>query len=148
MAVLHISEADLARDVHAVLDRVQSGAEVIVERNAQPIAVMRAAEPRRRKLSEIAAKLGDTEATLSVVTVTELAHGIERADSATRRTTRLTQELRISSPDLMAEIEVLEKRMGDLQDLQDTIATKINARRRDFGIRAWWGFVAAGVLAG
>jgi antitoxin (DNA-binding transcriptional repressor) of toxin-antitoxin stability system len=57
MAVLHISEADLARDVHAVLDRVQSGAEVIIERNAQPVAVLRAAEPRRRKLSEIAAAL-------------------------------------------------------------------------------------------
>jgi antitoxin (DNA-binding transcriptional repressor) of toxin-antitoxin stability system len=59
MAVLHISEADLARDVHGVLDRVQSGAEVIVERNAQPIAVLRAAEPRRRKLSEIAAALAE-----------------------------------------------------------------------------------------
>jgi antitoxin (DNA-binding transcriptional repressor) of toxin-antitoxin stability system len=57
MAVLHISEAELARDVHAVLDRVQSGAEVIVERNAQPVAVLRAAEPQRRKLSEIAAAL-------------------------------------------------------------------------------------------
>ncbi len=59
MAVLHISEADLARDVHAVLDRVQSGAEVVVERNAQPIAVLRAAEPRRRKLSEMAAALAE-----------------------------------------------------------------------------------------
>jgi antitoxin (DNA-binding transcriptional repressor) of toxin-antitoxin stability system len=57
VAVLHINEADLARDLHAVLDRVQSGAEVIVERNAQPVAVLRAAEPRRRKLSEIAAAL-------------------------------------------------------------------------------------------
>jgi antitoxin (DNA-binding transcriptional repressor) of toxin-antitoxin stability system len=57
MAVLHISEADLARDVHAVLDRVQSGAEVIIERNEQPVAVLRAAQPRRRKLSEIAAAL-------------------------------------------------------------------------------------------
>ncbi len=59
MAVLHLSEADLARDVHGVLDRVQSGAEVIVERNAQPIAALRAAEPRRRKLSEIAAALAE-----------------------------------------------------------------------------------------
>jgi antitoxin (DNA-binding transcriptional repressor) of toxin-antitoxin stability system len=57
MAVLRISEADLARDVRAVLDRVQSGAEIIVERDAQPVAVLRAAEPRRRKLSEIAAAL-------------------------------------------------------------------------------------------
>lgn len=59
MAVLHISEADLARDVHGVLDRVQSGAEVIVERDAQPVAILRAAEPRRRKLSEIAASLAE-----------------------------------------------------------------------------------------
>jgi antitoxin (DNA-binding transcriptional repressor) of toxin-antitoxin stability system len=57
VAVLRISEADLARDVRTVLDRVQSGAEVIVERNSQPVAVLRAAEPRRRKLSEIAAAL-------------------------------------------------------------------------------------------
>jgi antitoxin (DNA-binding transcriptional repressor) of toxin-antitoxin stability system len=59
MAVLHISEADLARDVHAVLDRVQSGEEVIVERNAQPVAILRAPEPRSRKLSEIAAALAE-----------------------------------------------------------------------------------------
>jgi antitoxin (DNA-binding transcriptional repressor) of toxin-antitoxin stability system len=57
MAVLHISEADLARDVHAALDRVGSGAEIIVERDSQPVAVLRPAEPRRRKLSEIAAAL-------------------------------------------------------------------------------------------
>jgi antitoxin (DNA-binding transcriptional repressor) of toxin-antitoxin stability system len=57
MAVLHISEAELARDIRAVLDRVQSGAEFIVERDAQPIAVLRAPEPRRRKLSEIASSL-------------------------------------------------------------------------------------------
>jgi hypothetical protein len=44
------------------LDRVQSGAEIIVERDAQPIAVLRAAEPRRPKLSEIAA-LGEDSTT-------------------------------------------------------------------------------------
>ncbi len=54
-----MTEAELARDLHAVLDRVQSGAEVIVERNAQPVAILRAAEPRRRKLSEIAAALAE-----------------------------------------------------------------------------------------
>ena len=57
--MLHISEADLARDVHVVLDRVQSGEEVIVERNAQPVAILRAPEPRPRKLSEIAAALAE-----------------------------------------------------------------------------------------
>ena len=52
------------------------------------IAAEREGKNPRQVIEEIAAKLGDTEATLSVVTVTELAHGIERADSATRRTTR------------------------------------------------------------
>jgi antitoxin (DNA-binding transcriptional repressor) of toxin-antitoxin stability system len=33
---VHISEAELARDIAAVLDRVQSGIEIVIERNAQP----------------------------------------------------------------------------------------------------------------
>ena len=57
MAVLHITEAELARDIASVLDRVQCGAEIVIERNARPVAVLRAAEPRHRKLSEIAASL-------------------------------------------------------------------------------------------
>jgi antitoxin (DNA-binding transcriptional repressor) of toxin-antitoxin stability system len=59
MAVLHITEEELARDLTAVLDRLRSGAEVVIERNAKPVAVLRAAEPRRRKLSEIAAALSE-----------------------------------------------------------------------------------------
>lgn len=59
MATLHITEAELARDLAAVLDRVQSGTEIIIERNAQPVAVLRAAAPRRRRLSEIAASLSE-----------------------------------------------------------------------------------------
>lgn len=57
MAILRITEAELARDIAAVLDRVQSGAEIVIERDARPVAVLRAAELRRRKLSEIAASL-------------------------------------------------------------------------------------------
>ena len=59
MATLHITEAELARDTAAVLDRVQSGAEIVIERNARPVAVLRAAGRRRRKLSEIAASLSE-----------------------------------------------------------------------------------------
>ena len=57
VAVLHITEAELARDIASVLDRVQCGAEIVIERNAKPVAVLRAVEPRRRKLSEIMASL-------------------------------------------------------------------------------------------
>jgi antitoxin (DNA-binding transcriptional repressor) of toxin-antitoxin stability system len=57
MAVLHITEADLARDVHGVLEKVRAGAEVVIERDSHPVAVLRAAESRRRTLLEIAASL-------------------------------------------------------------------------------------------
>jgi hypothetical protein len=60
----------------------------------------------------------------------------------------LTEELRKSSPDSMAEIETLEKRRDNLQDLQGMMAEKMKARPHDLGIRAWWGFVIIGLLVG
>jgi len=57
MGVVHISEAELLRDLASVLNRLRSGTEVVIERNAQPVAILRAPEPRRRKLSDIAASL-------------------------------------------------------------------------------------------
>jgi antitoxin (DNA-binding transcriptional repressor) of toxin-antitoxin stability system len=47
-----MSEAELARDLSAVLEKVRQGAEVIVERNHQPVAVLRAAAPPRGNISE------------------------------------------------------------------------------------------------
>lgn len=65
MAQFHMTEAELARDIVSVLDRVQAGAEIVIERDSKPVAVLRAAEPRRRKLSEILASLPlDSTATL------------------------------------------------------------------------------------
>jgi antitoxin (DNA-binding transcriptional repressor) of toxin-antitoxin stability system len=52
MEPLHITEGDLARDVRSILRQVETGAEVIIERDAQPVAVIRPAEPVRRKVSE------------------------------------------------------------------------------------------------
>jgi predicted nucleic acid-binding protein len=52
------------------------------------IAAERAGRNPRKVIQEITAAVGDTEATLSVVTIIELAHGIERANSSERRTTR------------------------------------------------------------
>ncbi|MEK7408648.1 MAG: hypothetical protein AAB225_26575 [Acidobacteriota bacterium] len=62
---MHISEADLVRDVRTILQRVQTGAEIVVERDAQPVAVIRAAAPVRRKISECIAMLpADSTATI------------------------------------------------------------------------------------
>ena len=52
------------------------------------IAAERAGKNPRGVIEEIAEALGDTEAALSVVTIIELAHGIERANTNERRTTR------------------------------------------------------------
>lgn len=49
---LHISEDDAVRDLAAILKHVQAGAEVVIERDAQPLAVIRAATPARRTISE------------------------------------------------------------------------------------------------
>jgi antitoxin (DNA-binding transcriptional repressor) of toxin-antitoxin stability system len=45
--VIHISETEAASDFAAVLARVRAGAEVIIEHDAQPIAVISPAEPLR-----------------------------------------------------------------------------------------------------
>ena len=47
MAALHISEAELARDLHAVLEQVRLGGEVVVEQDHRPVAVMKPASVTR-----------------------------------------------------------------------------------------------------
>lgn len=53
MAALHISDADLARDLHAILEQVRQGGEVVVEQDHQPVAVLKPAAARARIMSEI-----------------------------------------------------------------------------------------------
>ena len=52
MAVLHITEAELARDVHGVLEKVRAGAEVVIEQDHRPVAVMKTPQGPGRLLSE------------------------------------------------------------------------------------------------
>jgi antitoxin (DNA-binding transcriptional repressor) of toxin-antitoxin stability system len=57
MAVLHISEAELARDLHAVLESVRQGGEVVVEQDNRPVAIMKPATAKARTMSEIIAAM-------------------------------------------------------------------------------------------
>jgi len=50
--VIHISEAEAANDFLSLLARVREGAEVVIERDARPVAVVRPAEHYVRLLSE------------------------------------------------------------------------------------------------
>jgi antitoxin (DNA-binding transcriptional repressor) of toxin-antitoxin stability system len=52
MAELHITEAELARDVHAVIEKVRQGAEVVIEQDNRPVAVIKPSPPPGRTLSE------------------------------------------------------------------------------------------------
>jgi len=50
--VIHISDAEAASDFASLLDRVRAGAEIVIEHDARPVAVVRPAEPYVRRLSE------------------------------------------------------------------------------------------------
>jgi antitoxin (DNA-binding transcriptional repressor) of toxin-antitoxin stability system len=52
MAVIHISEADAVRDFAAVMAQVRAGAEVVIENGSATVAVLRAASPQARMISE------------------------------------------------------------------------------------------------
>ncbi len=79
--VLHISDSELIKDVRTILKRVESGAEIIIERDAQPIAVLRSATPPRRSISECIAMLPpDSTATIDV----DFAQDVEAAIAAHR----------------------------------------------------------------
>ncbi len=53
----HITELELARDIRAVLDRVQLGAEIVVERDARPVAIVSPAGTGDPTMSEIIAAM-------------------------------------------------------------------------------------------
>jgi antitoxin (DNA-binding transcriptional repressor) of toxin-antitoxin stability system len=48
--VIRISKADAAKSFASLLDRVSEGAEVIIENDAQPVAVLRSAGPHAGRL--------------------------------------------------------------------------------------------------
>lgn len=80
-SVLHVSEADLAKDVRSILHQVQSGSEIVVERDAQPVAVIRPATVVRRRISECIAMLpADSTATIDP----DFAKEVEAAIAAHR----------------------------------------------------------------
>ena len=54
---MHMTEAELARDVHAVLEKVRQGVEVVIERDNRPVAVLKPPQVKGRNISEVIAAL-------------------------------------------------------------------------------------------
>jgi len=82
MATVHITEADLARDTHAVIEKVQAGTEVVIEKDHRPVAVIKAPVAQGRMISEI---IADLEARGSQATMDDdFARDIEEGIKAQR----------------------------------------------------------------
>ena len=57
MATVHMSEAELANNLHEVLSKVQQGAEIVIEQNHRPVAVLKPSQPVGRMSTEVLADL-------------------------------------------------------------------------------------------
>lgn len=66
MAQLHMTEAELVRDIESVLEKVRQGADVVVEQDYRSIAVIRPVKGPGRPIDECIAlaKARDSGATL------------------------------------------------------------------------------------
>ena len=60
--VIRITEAEAASDFAGLMARVRAGAEIVIENGERPVAVLHAAEPVRRSISECIALAGAHEA--------------------------------------------------------------------------------------
>jgi antitoxin (DNA-binding transcriptional repressor) of toxin-antitoxin stability system len=68
MAVVHMTEAEVVKDIAAVLAQVRQGVEVIVEQDHRPVAIIKTPHGTGRLLSECIAM---AEARGSTVTLDE-----------------------------------------------------------------------------
>jgi prevent-host-death family protein len=60
--VIRISDTEAASNFASVLDRVRAGAEIIIEHDARPVAVVRPAEPRAGRLLSESIALAESHA--------------------------------------------------------------------------------------
>ncbi len=76
---LHISEAEAASDFAVLMARVRADAKVIIENGARPVAVLHAAEPVRRSISECIAlaKAHEDETGIAPVLDPDFAEDVE-----------------------------------------------------------------------
>src|ERR1700733_11569295 len=56
MAV-HVTEAEVARDVHATLAKIRQGIEVVIKQDSVPVAVLKAPQVKGRRIYEVIASL-------------------------------------------------------------------------------------------
>ena len=83
MATVQMSEAEVARDLHAVLAQVQQGVEIVIEQDDRPVAVLKQSPPVGRMISEI---LADSKERGSQAFVDDnFAHDVEKGIESQRQ---------------------------------------------------------------
>jgi antitoxin (DNA-binding transcriptional repressor) of toxin-antitoxin stability system len=77
--VIHVSEADAASDFKSLMARVRAGAEIVIEHDAQPVAILHPAEPVRRTISECIAlaKIHEDETGKAPILDSDFASDVE-----------------------------------------------------------------------
>lgn len=78
MSVIHISESEAARDFRALMARVKSGDEIVIESHSQPVAVLHMPVPARRSIEECIALLSeDSPATIDEDFARDVSEAVE-----------------------------------------------------------------------
>lgn len=86
MATVRITEAELERNIHAVLAKVQEGFEVIVEQDHRPAAVIKTPRGPGRKIGEciVLAKAHEAKLGYAPVPDADFARDVQAAIDAHR----------------------------------------------------------------
>jgi len=80
MDVVHMSEAEVVKDIAAVLAKVRQGSEIVIEHGNRPVAVIKPSKPAGRLISEV---LADLKARGSdAIMDDDFAHDIEQGIKA------------------------------------------------------------------
>jgi antitoxin (DNA-binding transcriptional repressor) of toxin-antitoxin stability system len=84
MAQVRMTETEVAQNFAAVLDKVRQGAEIVVEHNHQPVAVIRPMQRSGRRISDsiASAKASGSKVTLDGGFAADVEEGIKSRQQA------------------------------------------------------------------
>ena len=83
MAVVHMSEAEVVKNIAAVLAEVRQGREIVIEQDHRPVAVIKPSPSAGRLISDVIAEL-KTRGSQAVLE-DDFAHDIEAGLQAERQ---------------------------------------------------------------
>ena len=80
---VHMTEAELTRNLHAILAKVRQGVEVVIEQDSLPVAVLKSPQVKGRSISEVIDALETSGA--NAVVDEDYARDVEAGISAHRQ---------------------------------------------------------------